>query len=124
MKLEDLEKILLSNLDEFFDSCRGICRSDIPFIPSLKVHDVLEGCEQCLLRNLMDVVEVKSLNIVLRDGNYLEFFRLDDVIIELSNDAVFIIPLDDFNSRISELRDFNLITDEDVDALISWFSSG
>ncbi|MEM0361470.1 MAG: hypothetical protein QXY36_03285 [Sulfolobales archaeon] len=121
MRLEDLEKLMLSNLDEFLNSCSGICRSDIPYSPSLSEHSILDGCGQCLLRNLMDSIDVESFNIILRDGNYLEFFRLDDVIVEIGNDVAFIIPLDEFISRIRELREFNIISDEDVESLTSWF---
>lgn len=124
MRLEDLEKVLLSSLNEFLDSCSGICRSDIPFVPTLSIHSVLDGCSQCLLRNLMDVVEVKSINIVLMDGSYLEFFRLDDIVIELGSDVAYIMPLEEFIGRVSELREFNMISDEDAEVLINWFNSG
>ncbi len=123
MKLEDLEKVLLSSLDEFYDSCKGICRSDIPYTPFLSENSVLDGCGQCLLRNLMDSIDVKSINIVLRDGSYLEFFMLDDVVIEVGDDAALILPLKEFVERVRELRDFNVISDEDVESLISWFNA-
>lgn len=123
MKLEELERILLSNLDEFFSSCRGICRSDILFTPSLREHTVLDGCDYCLLRNLMDTISVNSINIMLRDGNYLEFFRLDDAIVEVGEDTALIIPLNEFLNRVAELREFNVISDEDVESLTNWFSN-
>ncbi len=123
MKLEDLERVLLGNLDEFFNSCRGICRSDIPFTPSLSEYSVLDGCDYCLMRNLMDTIDVYSINIVLRDGSYLEFFRLDDAVVEIGGDAALIIPLDEFPNRVNELREFNLVSDEDLESLLNWFNS-
>jgi hypothetical protein len=123
MRIEDLEKMLLSNIGSLSEACRGICRSDVVYIPRLEVGNVLDGCDYCLLRNLIDLINVKSITIVLRNGDYLEFLKLDDAVIELGPEAASILALDEFVSRVMELREFNMILDDDVNSLIDWFNS-
>jgi len=122
MRIEDLEKILLANIGSLSEACKGICRSDVVYIPRLEVSRVLDGCDYCLLRNLIDLINVRSITIVLRDGNYLEFLKLDDAIIELGSEVASILALDEFVSRVMELKEFNMILDEDVNSLIEWFN--
>jgi len=123
MKLDELERLMMENIDTLLDSCKGICRTDIPlYSVKLTFNSTIEGCEFCILRALVDFIGGNSINILLRSGSYLEFFKLDDAIIELGEETALLIPIEEFVDRVNELKDFGLITHDDISVLIEWFN--
>lgn len=122
MKLSELRDLIISNLEILLDTCKGLCRTDsTPILPEIYEDFVLEDCEFCLIKNLLDMLDVDSLNITLRNGNSLEFFRFDDAIVEVGTESATVINVSEFLSRVKELVEFNVITDEDAEVISKWF---
>ncbi len=123
MRLDELERIMWSKLDDLIMACKGICGSNAAIeFHEFKLNDVVEDCAYCILKNLIDTLDINSLDITLSNGSSLEFIKLDDVIIELGSESASIYPIDEFIDRINELKEFNILSDEDIVIIMKWLN--
>lgn len=122
MRLNELKNLILTNLEVLLDTCKGLCRADST-LTLLEIGEefILEGCEFCIIKNMLDMLDVDSLNITLRNGNSLEFFKFDDAIIEVGVESAGVVNVGDFLNRVNELVEFGVISNEDAELIVKWF---
>jgi hypothetical protein len=121
LKIAELEEYLIGNMGELISSCIGVCReSEIPQTMRLIEGLVYSGCDYCILKTAIDKITLPTIELSYRDGRIAEFILLEEAIIELGEESAQVIDRTYFDERLSELKEFGLITEEDANFLKNW----
>ncbi|MCD6324129.1 MAG: hypothetical protein J7L55_03370 [Desulfurococcales archaeon] len=120
MKLEDLEEYIVEQAGELIDKCTGVCKESVP--PALRISEgiVYEGCDRCLIATAVDEVGLDTFSVTFRDGRFGEFIRLENAVIEITDDSAQVFSVSDFLEYLSDLMDFGLIGRNEFSDISAW----
>jgi len=117
----EIVRRIFNNIQDIYINC-GKCTSPIECIDEFPLTTptditVFKDCCACILGQVMeDINEVKEIYIPIEDS-MITLYKIDDVLIEISEDTAVVIPLDKVEDFIEMIRDMGY---ENIDKIIQF----
>ncbi len=113
----------MKKLPELLSECSDVCVEGTPPKLSLIEEVVYSGCDLCIIRSAIDKLSLPTMSLTFRDGRYGEFVAIEEYVIEITEETAQLLPIDELDSRLEDLKEFGLLSNEDERSIKAWLKS-
>ena len=123
MKLYELEAYINKNVEQLLKECAHFCKDQHVLALALDFNKDYKGCDSCIIYSSLDHLSLPTMSLRSTLGGEVEYVMLEDAVIEVLEDGVFIYPIEEFEDKVNDLREFGVISNEEARELINWVKS-